>query len=349
VPISWKGSNPALRFFDKLSLTMLRKLINWVQAILHLRHYDFLIVPGTSTLCDYRANPFGAPYALLRWAAAAWLCGTKLCFISTGAGPIRRRLSRWMLIFAARSAHYRSFRDIVSKEFLASAGVDTSRDAIYPDLAFRLPTPAPFKPSLPRPVTVGIGLMDYNGWHGHAGSDVSIYTAYVEKIARFARSILDRGFRVRLLGGEIADLRAVTDIRARLDEIRRSAGEPQDADEQVVAEPVSSLHELMLQMREADVVIAARYHNVICAMKLCRPTIALAYEAKHEALMRDMGLGEFCHHIEHFDTSMLERQAMELLANASAYEERISRKLTEIDRLAMQQERVLMETLASPA
>ena len=40
--------------------------------------------------------------------------------------------------------------------------------------------------------------------------------------------------------------------------------------------------------------VGARYHNVASALRVSRPTISIGYSAKHQALMADMGLAEFC-------------------------------------------------------
>ena len=40
--------------------------------------------------------------------------------------------------------------------------------------------------------------------------------------------------------------------------------------------------------------VATRFHGVLSALKLGKPTIALGYSHKHEALTADMGLAEFC-------------------------------------------------------
>ena len=61
-----------------------------------------------------------------------------------------------------------------------------------------------------------------------------------------------------------------------------------------VAEPVTSLEELMREMAPVGTVVAIRYHNVLCALKLCKPTLSISYAKKHDLLMADMGLSEFC-------------------------------------------------------
>ena len=68
--------------------------------------------------------------------------GVKIIFASIGAGPIQHPLSRWFMKSAARAAHYRSYRDTVSKAFMESIGFDARNDPIYPDIAFALSAPS---------------------------------------------------------------------------------------------------------------------------------------------------------------------------------------------------------------
>ncbi|HUB45646.1 MAG TPA: polysaccharide pyruvyl transferase family protein [Acetobacteraceae bacterium] len=345
MPISWPGfKNRVLRVCDKATGTALRKLVNWGMAVNRIRKFDVLIVPGTSTLCDYRASPFGAPYALFRWAAAARWCGTRLCFVSTGAGPIIRPLSRAMLVFAAKSAFYRSFRDTVSRDYMTGVGVDTRKDVVYPDLAFKLPVPPANGRPGKRGVTIGLGVMDYNGWHGHAMPDAAIYTTYLMKLVALATALLDQGYTIRLLVGESADTRAVADLVTLL-QGRGSVGDGPEVNQRIITEPVASLHDLMRQMAETDVVVASRYHNVICALRLAKPVLSLGYEAKHDAVMADFGLGEFCHHIERFEVPPLLQQVDLLLRNSDEYRALIGRRLVTIEQRLQDQEQRLVEVL----
>ena len=118
-----------------------RQLASLIRAIRHVRRLELLIVPGTGILDDFEGRPLGMPVAILAWCLAARLCGTRLAFVSIGAGPIEHPLSRWLMKTAAAMAHYRSYRDTVSKEFMESIGFDTRDDPIYPDIAFKLPGP----------------------------------------------------------------------------------------------------------------------------------------------------------------------------------------------------------------
>jgi len=100
-----------------------RKLLQLVHAIHNVRKFDALIVPGTGILDDYSERPLGFPASLFSWCVAARLFGTKIAFVSIGAGPIQHPVSRFLMKFAARMAHYRSYRDTLSQEFMQNIGL----------------------------------------------------------------------------------------------------------------------------------------------------------------------------------------------------------------------------------
>ena len=142
VPIGSLGSaSRTLRLMDKLLLSVPHRLVNLVRAFWHVRRLHVMIIPGTGILDDFATGPFGAPYALFRWCLAARLCGTRIGFVSIGAGPIHHPLSRWFMKSALRMAHYRSYRDRISRDFMQSIGFDASCDPVYPDIAIKLPSP----------------------------------------------------------------------------------------------------------------------------------------------------------------------------------------------------------------
>ncbi len=88
------------------------------------------------------------------------LFGRKVALVSVGANDIRQPLARRLVTAAARLAYYRSFRDTFPRDAMRRMGPNTSGDAVYPDLAFALPTPR----DVPVVVgMVGVGVMDYHG------------------------------------------------------------------------------------------------------------------------------------------------------------------------------------------
>src|SRR5262249_39800526 len=142
--------------------------------------------------------------------------------------------------------------------------------------------------------------------HDHySGAD--IFAGYLKKVTRFLIWLLDRGHNVRILTGDTGDQHVVQDLMTAVAAEGRIV-----PPERLVAEPILSLHDLMKQIALTDIVVATRFHNVVCALKLGRPTISIGYADKNDALLADMGLGDFCQHIESLDVDLLIKQFITL-------------------------------------
>jgi polysaccharide pyruvyl transferase WcaK-like protein len=327
------------RKLDRLLLKLPGKLVDLVNAVRHIRRADVMIVPGTGILDDFGERPYGMPFDLLSWFVAARLVGVRVAMVSIGAGPIGHPLSRWLMVSAARLAHYRSYRDDLSRQFMESVGFDTGGDCVFPDLVFKLPPPADVPRPGPAGPTVGVGVMSYYGWYGFAGGGEAIFRRYVERIAKFVGHLLDSGYRVRLLTGEAGDWTAVRAVLDEVAKVRPAAAAT------IAAEPVASLHDLMRQIAQTDIVVATRFHNVVCALKMGKPTISLGYARKNDVLMADMGLGAFCHHVERFDLAELIAQFSDMSARRAEFSNALRVRNELFARQLDEQERYLARTL----
>ena len=65
--------------------------------------------------------------------------------------------------------------------------------------------------------------------------------------------------------------------------------------------PIDAFADIVEAMWTANSVVAIRYHNILASLLLGKPTIALAYALKQEALMGEFGLEEFCFPARFFD------------------------------------------------
>lgn len=270
-----------------------------------VRRHDVVIVPGMGVLeATLPLRPWHTPYAMFLLCASGRLFRTKVALVCVGANIIRKWLTRRLIITAAWLAYYRSYRDILSKDAMRQMGLDASSDAIYPDLAFALPTPLDV-PVIPG--TVGVGVMDYHGGNDDRRQANELHISYVEKMKGFVLWLVDNGRPVRLFATDVHDERIVREVVADV-----CAQRPELAPSQVIAEPVSSLDELMRQIASVDTVVASRYHNVLCALKLAKPTLSVGYAAKFSVLMAEMGLAEFCQSAHSLDVSRLIEQFTEL-------------------------------------
>jgi polysaccharide pyruvyl transferase WcaK-like protein len=119
---------------------------------------------------------------------------------------------------------------------------------------------------------------------------------------KLVRWLVDDGRTVRLLIGDTngSDKRTVDAILADLSESR-----PGLDPSRVIAESVTSIDDVMRAMLPASSVVAIRFHNVLAALRLNKPTIAISYSPKHDALMADMGVSDFCLPVKPLDFDLL--------------------------------------------
>lgn len=287
-----------------------------------VRRHDVVIVPGMGILeSNLAQRPWETPYSLFLLSAFGRLFGTKVVLLSVGATVIPQWLTGRLLVAAGRLAYYRSFRDEQSLEAARSMGIVDARDQVYPDLVFALDTP----PAPPRSTrTVGVGVMAYFGSTADRRRAQEINDEYVETMKRFVRWLLETDHEVRLLIGDGGDDPVARAILAEVRSTWRRPGVPP-----VVYDPISSVDELMDQLAPVDLVVATRFHNVLVALKCAKPTLAIGYGEKHDALMAQLGVGEYVERIRELDLDQLKERFTSLETN----KEQVARTLSETNRV----------------
>lgn len=281
----------------------LGKFVDVFRTAAWVRRHDVVIVPGMGVLeATLPLRPWGFPYSLFLLCASGRLLGTRVALVSVGAAPIGSRPTRALVRFSARLAAYRSYRDAPSRDAMRAMGVDTARDEVYPDLAFALPTPPVGTPADPPdpPGPVCVGVMAFHGGDEDRARADEIHRRYLEGTTRFVRALVEDGRPVRLLTGDDVDASVVAAILEAVDSPLLTAAD------------ATSLADLMKETAAADAVVATRYHNLICALKVGTPTLALSYATKSDTLMAQMGLGAYCHPAREVDADRLLEQFREL-------------------------------------
>ena len=306
----WRRSYEQAPGVVALALKMFGKGVEGFGIASWVRRHDVVIVPGMGVLeATLPMRPWEVPYAMFMLGLSGRLFRTKVALVSVGANAINQRLTRWMLNSCARLAHYRSYRNTEAREAMRQRGLDVTQDHVYPDLVFGLPVP-PHDSGDPQ--TVGVGVMAYYGGNDDRSSGADIYASYVRNLKIFIRWLLDSGRNVRLLVGDGSDDSVVQEILGDLRTHR-----PDLDPGRVVAEPVFSFADLARAMAPVGTVVATRYHNVMCGLKLSKPTISIGYSPKNRALMADMGLSEFCQDVKSLDVDLLIKQFTELQERAA--------------------------------
>ncbi len=290
----------------KAAIKALGKCVDLFRTAAWVRRHDIVLVPGAGVLeASLPVGPFTVPYAMFLLCGAGRIFGTKVALVNVGADAIKPRLTRWLSNSAARLATFRSYRDNLSLKAMEDRGVDVSNDHVYADLVYGIPTP---NLDAGDPLTVGVGVMDYYGTNNDRDRAIELHASYVHNMKVFVRWLVDTGHKVKLLVGDVTWDYEV--VEAILDDLREQR--PTLEDGSVVAEPITTFAELTQAIAGVSSVVAIRYHNVICGLKLSRPTISISYSKKHDILMADMGLSDFCQHPNELDVDRLIEQFIEL-------------------------------------
>ncbi len=310
------------------------RMWRWVRA------QDVVLVPGTGVLENtLPVRPWGFPFSMFLLCLLGRLTGTKVALVNVGSNVVNQPLIRFLYRSAARLVHYRSFRDALSRDAMGAMGVDTARDDVYPDLVFALPAPA----ATVEPGSVGVGVMDFHGSTDDRKDAEEINGSYVDAMRRLVGRLVDDGRRVRMLTGDEVDHAVVRDVVA---DVR--ASRPGLAADAVVFEPTETLTEVMAQIARVEVVVGTRYHNVVCALKLAKPTVSISYSAKSDRVMTEMGLGDYTQDARSVDVDKLVEQVTEVTELAGRIQPMLAERSAAKAAMLARQYEVLSASLGMP-
>jgi polysaccharide pyruvyl transferase WcaK-like protein len=248
---------------------------------------------------DLGVQPWGMPLGLFLIAAACRLRGRRFVLLDVGADWAANPITRWLYLAAVRLATHVSYRDRSSAAAMARAGARES-EAVAPDLAFAHPVIALAKPEAGWLV---VGVMAYYGRKDDPIQGADVRRRYVGTMSNAVTQLARAGYQIVLVGGDNVDVDVAREIRAAV----LSAYPDLPGNAVQLREP-STFNELTEEMTRAEVVIASRFHNLICALRLAIPTVSVGYAAKNRHLMEALGLDDYCQDIEHFEASWLVTQ-----------------------------------------
>ncbi len=162
--------------------------------------------------------------------------------------------------------------------------------------------------------------MEYHGHRNDPVQGAELQHRYIATIAAALAELVGAGHQIVLVGGDRVD--AAVAARLRSPSADCAADLPDDA--VVVLDP-TTFAELTEQMSQAEVVIASRFHNLICALRLGQPTVSVGYAGKSRVLMRAVGAGSYCQDIETLDAKLLVAQVAAARRDADALRKTIGR------------------------
>jgi polysaccharide pyruvyl transferase CsaB len=247
-------------------------LLRYARAVLAA---DRVVLGGGGILKDEGPR---IPLELFTTALVARLLRREVALLAVGVGPFYTRSGRWLAMATARLATVRTVRDADSARELAALGVARVRLGADPtfDLGSAGDPPDPRRDRLTRRVVVSL-----RPWFLRAPDREARQSVLRGAVAGALEPLAADGWAVDALSlywprdhAESTALAADARLGGRVD---APTGE-MDWDE------------LSGRVRDADLVVAMRYHAVAAAATAGRPVIALAYEPKVRALAAELGI-----------------------------------------------------------
>jgi polysaccharide pyruvyl transferase WcaK-like protein len=256
----------------------------------NLKGVDLLIIAGSQQLIDYVGGPWAFPYTLFKWSVIARIVGTKVAFLSVGAGPINTRTGRLLDKVALSLAMYRSYRDDTSCRCVHQMGLKDDK-IIVPDLVFSLSLP---EYQNPVPVktgskVVGINPVPFGNSAYWIGGGVLAYQKYIHTLALFGLWLIEKGYIVRLFPTQLnIDPPVIKDIRSIMEKNASNT-----VANKIIDPPINTLNELITSISSMDYVVATRYHGVVLSFAINKPVLGIAYQPKTVDLMNSFGQKDF--------------------------------------------------------
>jgi polysaccharide pyruvyl transferase WcaK-like protein len=340
IPISptfvkpWRLRTRLAKLLRRICIEVPSEPWRWLEVFKKLQGTDMFIVPGTGLLTDAFGLRASGPYNLFKWCLIAKLRGCEVHFVSVGAGPIYTGLGRYFVKSVLSLANFRSYRDNASMAYLQGIGFASYGDRVYPDLVFSLPETKIFRDGgkrAGRPI-VGLGLMTYTGKYSVEKPNNGTYVEYVDNLVALAGWLLAHDYDIRLLIGDAHDGRLQKEFKSLIKAAFRAYDE-----ERVIDQAALSVEELLPQIAATDLIVATRFHNVLLALVLNKPVIAISFHHKCASLMQDMGLTEYCHDINDMSASRLVEQFQCLEKNAEKLKP-VIRQMVEQSRKALDEQ-----------
>jgi polysaccharide pyruvyl transferase WcaK-like protein len=334
----------SLRFIDSLTYrfqSIMAEISFLFRSYKILKGIDVLIISGGGQLDDYWGGAWRHPFALFKWSVMARVLRKTVIFLSVGVGSVTSSLSRFFIKKSLSLANYRSYRDQYSRQFVVNMGVK-GENHVYPDLAFSLPVAHESEPGKQgdkaKPV-VGVSPIAASAW---TRPDDPAYQNYVNHLTSMIIWMLQENYTISFFSSQTSmDTPIIHDIRKHLN---KHFGNRLNG--QIIEGQISTINDLMMHIKDIDIVIASRLHSVLLSHLMHKPVLALSYDRKVDNHMSDMGLAEYCVTLEKLSWDVMKARFCQLESNREMVTRLISDKISGYeDALKEQYDRLFGEKL----
>jgi polysaccharide pyruvyl transferase WcaK-like protein len=312
--------------------TFMNELTHIVTAARALRKLDMIIVCGGGALDEYWGGPWGHPWTLCKWGLLCRLFGVPFLFVSVGKCSLERPLSRFYARVALYVAEYRSYRDYESRKAVHSL-LDTRCDPVYPDLAFSYSCEPRWTSNKSKKgdgrLVVGVSPIAYLDPRSWPRKDERRYATYIGTMAEIIQWLLNQDYKVFCFATDGPDVSSIDDI---LDKIAGSRGSGNEIE--TLPPPWElSPDEVLMGICSADLIIASRLHGVILSHLSATPALALSYDPKVDAHMKEIGQMDYCLNVESLTLDMLIERFLMLKDFRQREEDHLRSKIDRFRRL----------------
>lgn len=259
--------------------------------------------------------------SLIHCVAITWIAlATRkpVVMMPQSIGPLKGRFDRWLV----RKTLAR-VRPIVVREQTTFAEVTEllhpSDMRLCPDVAlYGWSTPVAVAPRPTGRHRVGIVVMD---WTWARGAGQRGLDRYCRELATLCRDLKGADVDVVLLGGSKLPELGQDDMVVAREIANLATVETGKTPELVEVSDPESFRSLLSTL---DLVVGTRLHSCLLALACGVPAIGLGYQPKTRGTFELLGLQELHHDVEDFAAAALGQQVSAILANASAWNDRVT-------------------------
>jgi polysaccharide pyruvyl transferase WcaK-like protein len=250
--------------------------------------FDAIIVPGTGALeAGHGGPPRGMLLSLLLVGLAARCRATPYVWLGVGGSRYSPRLTRWVVRAAAATANVRSYRDPLTREAVASTGVDTARDVLMEDVVTA-------RSDVPLPATqanrgvIVVSVIDVPSADGAAWATDVERRRYRRETGRVVATLLARGERVRVVVSDSADVAVARQV---VDDAEHMAGDRSPGSVEI--RTPHDFEEMLRELAGVRAVVGSRFHILIAAALNRVPFVTVVHADKVRVLADDAGVGAY--------------------------------------------------------
>lgn len=292
---------------------------------------DLVLIGGGGIIQDQSSILNFFYYALQLWLCRRYSKPTILCFV--GVGPLRFRISRYVLSRLVGAVNYAIVRDEASRVQLLQAGMPTERIYQVHD------------PVLNYPVKKGASISPYRGSSPYVVLSMRRWFFTNPLLPVFVSRKINRIKFFRQRYDKYMDLlaRDLDRFLKKHDEITLIAVSLYDGEDDVVSRDLTSRMEQAGRVVHADnnmdeeqylaiakgaqFVIGMRLHSLILAAAVGKPFVALRYSTKVDEFTAQMNLSQFSIHVEKYDSKSLQKALSEMTQHHERHSKNIKSAL----------------------